>query len=53
MLAAIGIIIILKQIPHAFGHDIDNEGDFFFIEKSGYTTLIPYLNLLIIFIQEL
>lgn len=38
MLAAIGIIIILKQIPHAFGHDIDNEGDFFFIEKSGHTT---------------
>ncbi len=38
MLAAIGIIIILKQIPHAFGHDVDNEGDFFFIEKSGNTT---------------
>lgn len=38
MLAAIGIIIILKQIPHAFGHDIDNEGDFFFIEKSGHNT---------------
>jgi MFS superfamily sulfate permease-like transporter len=38
MLAAIGIIIILKQIPHAFGHDVDNEGDFFFIEKSGHTT---------------
>lgn len=38
MLAAIGIIIILKQIPHAFGHDVTNEGDFFFIEKSGNTT---------------
>lgn len=38
MLAAIGIIIILKQIPHAFGHDVDNEGDFFYIEKSGHTT---------------
>jgi MFS superfamily sulfate permease-like transporter len=38
MLAAIGIIIILKQIPHAFGHDVDNEGDFFFIEKSGHNT---------------
>ncbi len=38
MLAAIGIIIILKQIPHAFGHDIDNEGDFFYIEKSGHST---------------
>lgn len=38
MLAAIGIIIILKQIPHAFGHDVTNEDDFFFIEKSGNTT---------------
>jgi len=38
MLAAIGIIIILKQIPHAFGHDVDNEGDFFFIENSGHST---------------
>lgn len=38
MLAAIGVIIILKQIPHAFGHDVDNEGDFFFIEKSGHNT---------------
>src|SRR5690606_19510910 len=38
MLAAIGIIIILKQIPHAFGHDVTNEGDFFFIEKSGNST---------------
>ena len=27
MLAAIGIILILKQIPHAFGYDEDFEGD--------------------------
>jgi MFS superfamily sulfate permease-like transporter len=26
MLAGIGIIIILKQIPHAFGYDADFEG---------------------------
>jgi MFS superfamily sulfate permease-like transporter len=39
MLTAIGIIIILKQIPHAIGYDKDNEGDFFFIEKStGHNT---------------
>jgi len=38
MLAAIGIIIILKQLPHAIGYDVDNEGDFFFIEKTGSNT---------------
>ncbi|MFN8300102.1 MAG: SulP family inorganic anion transporter [Chitinophagales bacterium] len=39
MLTAIGIIIILKQLPHAIGYDADNEGDFFFIEKgTGHNT---------------
>ncbi|MFN0121936.1 MAG: SulP family inorganic anion transporter, partial [Blastocatellia bacterium] len=39
MLAAIGIIIILKQLPHAIGYDKDNEGDFFFLEKgTGHNT---------------
>ena len=39
MLTAIGIIIILKQIPHAVGYDKDNEGDFFFLEATGNNTL--------------
>lgn len=40
MLTAIGVIIILKQLPHAIGYDADNEGDFFFIEKGdGHNTL--------------
>jgi MFS superfamily sulfate permease-like transporter len=39
MLTAIGVIIILKQLPHAIGYDVDNEGDFFFIEKGmGHNT---------------
>lgn len=39
MLTAIGVIIILKQLPHAIGYDVDNEGDFFFIEKNtGHNT---------------
>ncbi|WKL50074.1 SulP family inorganic anion transporter [Flavobacterium pectinovorum] len=35
MLAGIGIIIILKQIPHAFGYDADFEGDQAFIQNDG------------------
>lgn len=38
MLTAIGIIIIMKQLPHAIGYDADNEGDFFFIESDGHNT---------------
>ncbi|TWI81591.1 MFS superfamily sulfate permease-like transporter [Lacibacter cauensis] len=40
MLTGIGIIIILKQIPHAVGYDKDSEGDFAFIENNtGHNTL--------------
>ena len=35
MLAGIGIIIVLKQIPHAFGYDADFEGDQAFIQNDG------------------
>lgn len=38
MLAGIGVIIILKQIPHAFGYDRDYEGDMFFMQPDGKTT---------------
>lgn len=35
MLAGIGVIIILKQIPHAFGYDKDFEGDEAFLQTDG------------------
>ena len=38
LLAAIGIILILKQIPHSFGYDADVENDFTFIQKDGENT---------------
>ena len=38
MLAAIGLIIILKQIPHALGYDQDYEGDLAFWQKDGFNT---------------
>ncbi|MBW8686136.1 SulP family inorganic anion transporter [Chitinophaga rhizophila] len=47
MLTAIGIIIILKQLPHAFGYDADAEGDFAFVQVDGnnsFTALFSTLN---------
>jgi len=38
MLVGIGIIIILKQIPHFFGYDADPEGDFSFFQIDGENT---------------
>lgn len=38
MLAGIGIILILKQIPHFFGYDKDAEGDFSFEQADGHNT---------------
>ena len=38
MLTGIGIIIILKQIPHFFGYDADPEGDWAFFQVDGETT---------------
>jgi carbonic anhydrase len=34
LLAAIGVILILKQIPHLLGRDLDYEGDFAFLQKD-------------------
>ena len=39
MLAGIGIMIFLKQIPHIFGIDSDPEGDYRFFQHDGETTL--------------
>lgn len=38
MLTGIGIIIILKQLPHAVGYDVDPEGNLSFIQRDGGTT---------------
>ncbi|MET7028328.1 SulP family inorganic anion transporter [Sediminicola luteus] len=48
MLAAIGIIIILSQLPHAVGFDEMHEGDYFFINAAGehqiFVTLAKAVN---------
>ena len=38
MLAAIGLILVLKQIPHALGYDEDFEGDQSFTQADGENT---------------
>jgi len=38
MLAGIGVIIILKQIPHAVGYDKDYEGSLTFNQPDGHNT---------------
>ncbi|GAB5474635.1 MAG: SulP family inorganic anion transporter [Maribacter sp.] len=43
MLTGIGIIIILKQIPHFFGYDPDPEGDFAFFQVDGENTFTEIL----------
>lgn len=47
MLAGIGIILIIKQIPHLFGYDKDPEGDEQFIQIDGensFTELVHMIN---------
>jgi MFS superfamily sulfate permease-like transporter len=43
MLAAIGLILILKQIPHALGYDADFEGDTSFVQQDGQNTFTEIL----------
>lgn len=48
MLAAIGIIIILTQLPHAIGFDERHEGDYFYVDNEGkhalFTTITDAIN---------
>lgn len=43
MLAAIGLILILKQIPHALGYDKDPEGDMEFLQSDHENTFSEIL----------
>ncbi len=46
MLSGIGIIIILKQIPHAFGYDEVPEGSFEFSQTDSQNTFSEFTNML-------
>lgn len=43
MLAGIGITLILKEIPHAFGYDKDFFGDESFFQRDGHNTFSELL----------
>lgn len=45
MLSGIGIIIFLKQLPHAFGDDRDAEGDMEFFQADGENTFSEIWNM--------
>lgn len=45
LLAAIGIILILKQIPHVFGHDTDPEGEMSFQQPDSENTFSELLTI--------
>lgn len=38
LLTAIGVILVLKQIPHLLGHDADPESDMAFLQPDGENT---------------
>ncbi|HFD13621.1 MAG TPA: carbonic anhydrase [Crenotrichaceae bacterium] len=46
MLSGIGIILILKQIPHAFGYDMDYEGDQAFHQHDDFSTITELAHML-------
>jgi len=46
MLAGIGLIIILKQLPHAVGYDADFEGDESFLQPNSENTFTALLSAL-------
>jgi carbonic anhydrase/SulP family sulfate permease len=47
LLAAIGVILILKQIPHVVGHDANPEGDMGFLQSDGQNTFTELFSSLV------
>ncbi|MFT7643649.1 MAG: carbonic anhydrase, partial [Pirellulaceae bacterium] len=46
LLAAIGVILILKQIPHVLGHDTDPDGEMSFVQPDEHNTFSELLTVL-------
>ena len=46
LLAAIGVLLILKQVPHVLGHDIDPSGDLAFEQHDQENTFSAFVAML-------
>jgi carbonic anhydrase len=46
LLSAIGVILVLKQIPHLLGHDTDYEGEMSFFQPDKETTFSELVELI-------
>ncbi|TWT82194.1 C4-dicarboxylic acid transporter DauA [Planctomycetes bacterium CA13] len=46
LLAAIGVTLILKQIPHLVGHDTDPEGDLAFSQVDNENTFSEFVSMI-------
>ena len=46
MLSAIGIIIVIKQIPNPIGYDADYEGDLSFLQADGENTFSELIKMI-------
>lgn len=46
MLSGMGLILFLKQIPHAIGYDRDYEGDTSFIQADNYSSFTELVHML-------
>ena len=47
LLAAIGVLLILKQFPHVLGHDNDPEGDMSFFQPDNQNTFSEILTVML------
>ncbi|MCA8991007.1 MAG: bifunctional SulP family inorganic anion transporter/carbonic anhydrase [Planctomycetaceae bacterium] len=46
LLGAVGLILILKQIPHLLGHDIDAEGELSFRQMDNANTFTEFFSVI-------
>lgn len=46
MLAGIGLIVFLKQLPHAVGYDFDFEGDETFLQADHYSSFSELIHMI-------